>query len=517
MGLDDRELDTALAGLRHPWFGAAAHDVQLTRWAVLRGVGLVYFVAYLALVRQVLPLLGRDGLLPIASYLPRVREHFDSPWRALAEVPSVLWLADSDTALLVLSGLGLAVSSLVLLGVCNAPMMALLWGVYLSFVHAGQIFFGYGWEILLCEAGFLAIFLAPPWRPWPDVARVPALPVLWMYRWLLFRVMFGAGMIKIRGDDCWRDLTCLVYHYETQPNPHPISWLWHQAPVWFHQVGTAFNHFVELLVPWGLFGPRRVRHVAGALTILFQTMLILSGNLSFLNWATIAVALACFDDSVFRRCLPARLAQYVEVPTPKALSKRHARVILALSAAVGLLSLNPIFNLLSPRQRMNAGFDPLHLVNAYGAFGSIGRERLEVVIEGSASATLDADTTWKEYEFPCKPGNVARAPCWITPYHLRMDWQMWFAALSNYQREPWIVHLVYQLLSGNPSARSFFEVDPFPDQPPRFVRATLYRYQLTHFGDDGWWTRSVVGPYIGATSLEDPSLLEFVSRHGWSR
>jgi hypothetical protein len=453
--------------------------------------------------------------MPAARFLERVRAASPSGWSALVELPSLFWLDSSDTCLELGAWIGLGVALALTLGVCNAPLLFCAWALYESFVHVGQTFYGYGWDILLLESGFLAIFLAPAWHPWRRPQPVPPLPVIWLFRWLLFRLMLGAGLIKLRGDACWRDLSCLLYHYETQPNPHPLSWLLHQAPPWFHAGGVLVNHAVEVLFPFGLFGPRRLRHLAGAATAAFQVMLILSGNLSFLNWLTLVLACACFDDTLLVRLLPRALVRRVRVADPAPLSPLRQRVTLALCVLVGLLSLNPAANLLSPRQRMNSGFDPLELVNTYGAFGSVSRVRHEVVLEGARAPGPGQPARWLEYEFPCKPGDPERAPCWVTPYHYRLDWQMWFAALSRAEREPWIVHLAYELLRGDARVLGLLRDNPFPDAPPDYVRASLYRYEFTGFGERGWWRRERIGAYLPELSLDDPVLGNFLRRYGW--
>jgi Lipase maturation factor len=507
-----------LRELRTGFFADKAPSYQLTRFLFFRALGLVYTVAFAVLWNQMLPLFGSKGLTPANAFLERLRE-VSGFWR----LPSVFFWGASDATLRFAAGVGLALSAAVMLGAEHAAILAVLWALYLSFVHIGQDWYGYGWEILLLEAGFLACFLAPIRSITPlTAARPPAAPVIWLLRWLVFRVMFGAGLIKIRGDPCWRDLTCLAYHYETQPNPHPLSWLLHQAPMWFHQFGVAFNHLVELAMPFFVFGPRRARHIAGSLIVLFQVMLILSGNLSFLNWLTIAVAIACFDDSFLRHFVPARLAVRAD-----ALDARRQPIGRAQLAVVGLLcacviieSYAPIANMLSRRQLMNTSFDPLHLVNSYGAFGSVGKTRDEIILEGTRDATIGPHTRWTAYEFKCKPGDVTRRPCLITPYHLRLDWQMWFAALSDYENEPWIIHLIYKLLRNDEGVLDLMANRPFPNQPPRFIRAERYRYRFTKFGErrggsSAWWVRERIGAYLPPLSNDDPSMREFLELHGW--
>jgi hypothetical protein len=419
----------------------------------------------------------------------------------------------SDHTLHVAAWTGLVLSLAVLAGVTNALVQVALWALYLSFVQVGQLFYGYGWETQLCETGFLAIFLCPVRTIGPFAAPPPA-PVIWLYRWLIARIMLGAGLIKLRGDPCWRELTCLVYHYETQPVPNPLSWWLNAQPRLFHMVGTAFNHVVELGAPFLLLVGRVGRRIAGTLFVVFQVILILSGNLSFLNWLTIVPALACLDDGVWRRLVPRGVRARVEARlahTPP--SRAQTVAAWALVAVVAVLSIDPVLNLLSPRQAMNRSFDRLHLVNTYGAFGSVGRERDEVILEGTANATPGPAAVWKAYEFPCKPGDPLRRPCMISPYHYRLDWQLWFAAMSSIGREPWLVAMIGKLLRGDADLKPLLAVDPFPDAPPRFIRATLWRYEFTRpgDGDPAWWRRTFVREYLRPISLDDPELARFLA------
>jgi hypothetical protein len=275
------------------------------------------------------------------------------------------------------------------------------------------------------------------------------------------------------------------------------------------------NHVVEVVAPWFVFGPRSARILAGVAMIVFQLSLIASGNLSFLNWLTLVIALACFDDHAFARLLPARsLAQLrglrARIVRPTRL--RHG-VIVGLSVVLGVLSLNPVVNLLSTRQRMNSSFDPLMLVNTYGAFGSVLEERKEVVIEGTASSDPFDDGAYVAYEFPCKPSDVTRRPCLVTPYHHRLDWQLWFASFSQVEAEPWLVHFVYQLLTGAPASRALLARNPFPDEPPRFVRARLFSYRFRRLDGDGpFWERTLLGEYLTPVARDDPRLLTYLRR-----
>lgn len=490
----------------------------LTRFVILRLLGLVYFVAFLVAARQIVPLIGRDGLLPAEMFLRRVQAHYGSGLSAFLQVPSLFWFNVSDGFLVAVAWVGVALSLVVLLGYANAILLAVLWAFYLSFVHVGQDWYSYGWEIQLLETGFLGIFLCPllDGRPFP---RRPApKPVIWLFRWLAFRIMFGAGLIKIRGDTCWRDLSCLYYHYETQPIPNPLSWWLHFRPHWFHKFGALWNHFIELIVPWFAFWPGAARHSAGALLVSFQIVLILSGNLSFLNWLTMVPMLACFDDSLLRRVVPGRWVNYaVRAAETAGPSRAQEALAVALAVVVALLSLNPVINLLSPNQIMNTSFNPLHLVNTYGAFGSVGRERHEIVFEGTDDRVVSERTQWKEYEFKCKPGDPMRRPCVISPYHSRLDWQIWFAAMSVPQEYPWTVHFVWKLLHNDAGTLRLLANNPFPAEPPRYIRAELFRYEFAPPADPSgaWWRRTPLGLWLPPLAVDSPQLRGFLVDYGW--
>ena len=364
--------------------------------------------------------------------------------------------------------------------------------MYLSFVNVGQIFFGFGWETLLLEAGVLAIFLG-------GTATEPSVLLMWMLRWLLFRLMFGAGLIKLRGDSCWRDLTCLDYYFETQPIPNPLSWYFHWLPPLAHHAGVLFTHFVELVVPFGLFSPQPIAAVAGVLIIAFQFVLIASGNLSWLNWLTVALAISAFDDSWWSWLPFAR-------PPLAAPSRRRRLSVYVLGAMVALLSIEPVLNLLSPEQMMNASFEPLHLVNTYGMFGGITQRRNEIVVEGTDDSVLTDRTAWRAYQFKGKPGDPSRLPAQIAPYHLRLDWLMWFAAMEPAAAHAsWFRPFIVKLLQGDAETLSLLRNNPFPDRPPRVVRADLFHYSFTTPEErrrtGRWWNRERIGVYFPAVSL----------------
>lgn len=499
----------------------------LTRFVLLRLLGFVYLIAFLVAAHQAIPLIGQDGLLPADVFLKRVAHHFGSTTEGFWRLPSLFWWNVSDAFLLFCAWLGVALSAVVLCGYANSLLLLVLWAIYMSFIHVGQLWYSYGWETQLLETGFIAVFFCPLWDPRPFPRTAPPIAVVWVYRWLIFRIMLGAGLIKLRGDACWRDLSALFYHYETQPVPSPLSRLLHFAPAWFHKFGVLWNHAIELLAPWFAFWPRKVRHVSGILMASFMGLLILSGNLSFLNWLTIIPCLACLDDSLWRRILPAFLVRQSERAESQKTPSRLTMITSAgFALAVAWLSINPVKNLISSSQSMNASFDPLHLVNTYGAFGTVGRERYEIVFEGTDEFLATDSSLWREYEFKVKPSNPQKRPPIITPYHYRLDWQIWFAAipsvpydlrsLPTVQHYPWVGHFIWKLLHNHPATLSLLAHNPFPDAPPKYVRASLYRYQFAPIGrsDNAWWTRERVGTWLPAVSLYTPEFRRLLETQG---
>jgi lipase maturation factor len=495
---------------------SGGNEYHLTRFVILRLLGFVYAIAFLVAAQQLVPLIGEHGLTPATLYLDRIQAHFGSHASAMWHFPSVFWLGVSDRAMLIFAWAGFALSLVVLGGYANAIILAVLWAMYMSIVHVGDTWYGYGWETQLLETGFLSIFLCPLFDPRPFPKRPPPLLVLWLFRWLGFRIMIGAGLIKLRGDPCWRNLTCLYYHYETQPIPSPISRYLHFAPHWFHKVETAWNHFTELVVPWFSFGPRTARHTAGVLLVGFQVLLIISGNLSFLNYVTIIPFLACFDDSFWGKILPGSLVRRAEKASDKSEPSRlQTGIAVALTILVAYLSIAPVTNLISARQAMNDSFDPFNLVNTYGAFGAVGKERYEIIFEGTDDALVTGDTKWKEYEFKAKPGDPNRRPPFIAPYQPRIDWQIWFAAMGSPAEYPWTLHFVWKLLHNDSATLSLLANNPFPNEPPHFVRARLYRYQFAPLDDRAWWKRELIGEWLPAFSTEDTQFRRILMAMNW--
>jgi hypothetical protein len=490
----------------------------LTRFLILRLLGVVYAVAFLVAINQIIPLIGSHGLTPVGIYLSRVSAALGSNGAGFVRLPSIFWLWHSDTALLTVAWIGFLLSCVVVAGFANAPLLTVLWFLYMSFTHAGQEWYGYGWEIQLTETGFLAIFLCPliDMRPFPR--RETPMPIIVLFRWLIFRLMLGAGLIKIRGDEIWRNGTALYYHFETQPIPGPLSRWFHFLPHTVLKVGVWFNWLAELVAPFFIFWPRLARHIAGVVIVLFQISLILSGNLSFLNWLSIVPALACFDDGFWSKILPRRLVRKAEVAAGRAeVSKPMITTAWIVTAVIAFLSFQPVVNMLSPGQIMNTSFDPLDLVNTYGAFGTVGRERMNVVFEGTTDEDSSDKANWKPYLYKGLPVSPDRRPPQIAPYQLRLDWQMWFAAMSTPDEYPWTLNLISKLLHNDPGAVGLFASNPFPGKPPRYIRAVLYRYSFAKPGNPQgfWWNRERLSPWIPAMSDKDPRLLDFLKSAGW--
>ncbi|MBB4986919.1 MULTISPECIES: lipase maturation factor family protein [Streptomyces] len=469
------------------WF--TAPDQWLSRIVFQRGLAGLYCVAFLSAALQFRALIGERGMLPVPEYVRRTRpRHTPSlfHWRYSDRLFATVSWSGAALALALVAGAGDAVPLPV-----SMLLWLVLWGLYLSIVNVGQTWYAFGWESLLLETGLLAVFLGN------DDTGPPVL-VLFLLRWLLFRVEFGAGLIKIRGDPCWRNLTCLYHHHETQPMPGPLSWFFHHLPRPLHRVEVAANHVVQLGVPFLLFTPQPVATVAAGLMVATQLWLVLSGNFAWLNWITIVLALSAVDASPLTG----------EHPQPDP-PLWYVVVVVAFTAFVLVRSYRPVRNLLSRHQAMNRSYDPYHLVNSYGAFGTVGRIRDEIVVEGTDDPVAHPDTVWREYGFKGKPGDPRRWPRQFAPYHLRLDWLMWFAALSpGYARE-WFGPFVERLLEGDRDTLRLLAHNPFPDAPPVLVRARLYRYRYTTWHElrttGAWWHRTLVREYLPPIRLREPT------------
>ncbi len=469
----------------------------LVRFLFQRALAIIYLLAFLVAANQFRPLAGENGLLPISRYVEHV---------SFSDRPSLFYFVPTDRAIGIAAWAGVFLSVLALVGVpywlpgpyatpVSMVLWATMWALYLSFVNAGQLFYGFGWESMLVETGFLTIFIGAG-------AVAPPVIVIVLLQWLLFRNMLGAGLIKIRGDECWRDLTCMDYHYETQPMPNPVSWFAHHLSGRFHRLETVGNHVVELAIPFLYFAPQPLAALAGLATIGFQGWLMITGNFAWLNALTLVLAIPTFSDGVLTAVLP------VTAPTTAATPLYLQIAAILVGVLVVVRSIEPVKNMLSSTQVMNTSFDPLHLVNTYGAFGSITQDRYEIVIEGTSDEEITDETEWRTYEFKGKPTDPERRPPQIAPYHLRLDWQLWFAAMSpTPRRSPWFTRLLIKFLEDDEATLDLLAENPFPDEPPEYVRATRCRYRYTTPEErektGRWWHRESVGTYVRPVSLDD--------------
>jgi Lipase maturation factor len=474
-------------------------DVWLVRLLFQRALAAIYLIAFLVVLQQFKPLLGERGLLPVPAFLKRV---------SFRTAPSIFCWRYSDRLLNGVAWTGILLSALALAGLSDrGPIWVsmstwlVLWALYLSIVNVGQKFYGFGWESMLLEAGFFTAFMGPSWT---DASPIPVL----ILRWMLFRTELGAGLIKLRHDQCWRELTCLFYHYETQPLPNPLSWYFHRLPRIMHRFAVVFSHFVQVIVPFALFAPQPFASIAGALIIFHQLWLIVSGNYSWLNWLTVALGITAFSDSILVNVIPVVVPQTAPRPLP------FDVLLYVLAAAAALLSIQPALNLFAKNQLMNYSYNPFHLVNTYGAFGSVTRNRYEIVLEGTDEPILNERTYWKEYGFKAKPGGLRRMPPQIAPYHLRLDWLMWFLPFSVMVTdssilvpgyEVWFMRLVQKLLENDAQTLKLLHDNPFPQRRPAFIRALFYHYQYADWREKretgAWWTRRLIDVYLPPTSL----------------
>jgi predicted DCC family thiol-disulfide oxidoreductase YuxK len=483
----------------------------LVRSLFLRLLGLVYLCAFLSLANQVDGLIGEHGILPAAQFMDVAREfaRANGSWHAHFLLPTLCWLSSSDAFLHLLSWGGVALSALVIGGVATAPALALLWMFYLSLSVVSDVFLGYQWDGLLLEAGLLAIFFAP--RQLIDRARdagPPSLILLWLFRWLLFRLLFASGIVKLATHDPpWRNLTALMVHYQTQPLPTWIGWYAHHLPAWVQRLSCSVMFAIELGAPLLIILPRRPRIFAAASIALLMGIIAATGNYGFFNLLTVALCVLLLDDAALRRVWPWRtMARWVS-PTrvrrwPRWVSTPITACVLVVTLMNLLGSLRDEIEWPAPFVRLHQLVGPLRSFNGYGLFANMTTTRPEIVIEGS----IDGER-WLAYEFQHKPGELTRRPDFVAPMQPRLDWQMWFEALrvgrAGAEPSEWFISFCERLLEGSPSVLQLLATNPFPDAPPRYIRALAYDYRFTDLARVGgaWWQRRALGIYFPATSL----------------
>jgi hypothetical protein len=490
--------------LANPIAGSGSY--LLSGWLFLRVIGLVYLVAFISLATQIKGLVGSRGILPASRFL--LSKQSWGPTRFL-QIPTLCWWNASDGFLQFLCWGGAAQALLLIVGIAPVVVLIALWVFYLSLFSVCRLFLGYQWDVLLLEAGFLAIFIAPSdLLPCFPPTTAPSRIILWLLWWLVFRVMFSSGFVKLRnGDRNWRNLTALSYHYETQPLPTWASWYIRQMPGRFHKLSVVVMFAIELGAPVFVFLPPPFSYVAGAAFVLLMLLIMAMGNYCFFNLLGITLSILLFDDAcwlaLFKKLPPG--VQFESATSVANGWPSWATIPVAL--AVALLSVSVISRMLrsnvrwpKPLEQFIELLEPFRLVNSYGLFSVMTTRRPEIIVEGS-----DDGVTWHAYEFKWKVGDVRRRPGFVAPHQPRLDWQMWFAALDYYQNTPWFRQFLLRLLENSPDVLALLRKNPFRDKPPNFIRAVVHDYRFTDFASrratGAWWRRERRGLYSPELSL----------------
>jgi predicted DCC family thiol-disulfide oxidoreductase YuxK len=514
----------------------ASPEYTRVRWIFLRLLGLIYLAAFVSLGTQVTGLIGSNGILPAEKYMTAAQAQLDREhigFERYQILPTLCWFSASDKFLEGLCIAGAAISVLLIVNVAPAACLFLTWLIYLSLMCVGEDFLSFQWDALLLETGLLAIFFAPLHIfPSRKKSSPPSRAILWLLRWLLFRLMFESGVVKLINHDAnWRNLGALRFHYETQPLPTWIGWYAHQLPGWFQTASVFLMFVIELAVPFLIFAPRRLRFIGCGILILLQVAIFLTGNYCFFNLLTMALCIALLDDAFISRFLPKRwragkisasetsppdgkALQEIVVPAGPSLPPANARrwpgwatgiclavvLVITVPQVVGMLTQTQIW--FPPGAVAEGLLSPFRSINTYGLFAVMTTERREIVIEGSSDGQ-----TWLPYEFKYKPGDPARRPRFVAPLQPRLDWQMWFAALGNYDDNRWFSNCCLRLLQGSRDVTGLFKHNPFPVTPPRYIRALVYDYHFTtpqeRRATGNWWTRKLIGEYMPEISLRE--------------
>lgn len=483
-----------LAAVTHLCWGRKLQPTRytLTSWLFLRLLGLIYLAAFVSLGVQIIGLAGSEGILPVKSFLDAVAQHLghEAWWR----VPSLFWFNASDAALRAACLAGAVAAGMVVVNLYSRAALVICYVLYLSLYFAGQAFMAFQWDALLLEAGVLGILLTSG-----------SAIAVWLYRWLVFRFMFMGGMVKLLSHDpTWRNLTALNYHFETQPLPTAAAWYAHHLPQWALSAGVMGTFFIELVVPFLIFAPRRFRMAAGCCILVLQSLIALTGNYNFFNLLTMSMCVLLFDDAALAWCIPKRLAGWVGAR--RRIPGRAATAVVAICAGILIYSSTELMVRVIGGDRHGTStwltrvVAPCQCVNTYGPFAVMTTQRNEILIQGSMDGRQ-----WRTYEFKYKPGDLARRPGWIIPHQPRLDWQMWFAALTDPRHLPWFHNLLGRLLLNSAPVVSLFQANPFPDEPPVYVRALFYRYQFTTAAErkatGNWWKRRLLGLYYPPVHL----------------
>ncbi len=470
---------------------------ELLSWIFLRLLGLIFLVAFVSFGVQALTLIGSQGVLPLSEFIANIRSSIGIAgyWH----VPMIFWISASDFLIQLVCWLGAGFSLLLIAGILPRLSLAMLYIFYLSLIYAGQRFMSFQWDLMLVEIGFLALILT-----------VAIKPGIWLLRFMIFRFMFVSGVVKIAsGDQTWRDLTALNYHFETQPLPTPLAYYAHHLPETILRFGTGLTLFIELIVPFLIFMPRKIRFAAAFCFLVFQFIILLTGNYNFFNLLAIVLCLMLFDDAAVKTVISSRLVSWIKQRAKVVRSHKMVAIVAYFMAfwtvSASFIQFNNRFfdsqNIPAVLQWIDRSIAPLYLVSTYGPFSIMTTQRPEIIIEGSDDGQL-----WQAYTLKYKPGDIKRGTFYNIPHQPRIDWQLWFAALDDQNQNPWFARLLERILEDKPVVKSLFAYNPFLEEPPRFVRAMLYHYYFAspeqRAKENIYWRRELIGTYFPAVQLK---------------
>jgi hypothetical protein len=522
------------------WFDSehGARDRLGPRWLFLRALGCIYFSAFFSLVFQIRGLIGPEGILPAGEYLRAVAQSFGYN-RGLWFAPTVLWLASGPHMLTALCWAGMIASLLLTLNVWPRGMLVVCFVCFLSFVSGAQDFSSYQSDGMLLEAGFISLFFAPPrFRPGLGPEAPPSRASLFLLQWEWFRIYFESGVAKIAGGDPeWRHFTAMDEYYQNGPLPTWIGWYMQHLPHWFHASTVYATLALELGLVWMLFLPRRWRIACFLIVTPWELGVILTANYTFLNYLVLTLGFLLLDDRALLRFFPERwkksfptgaaVGAQVE-PRPSLASESHealepstdseradqsgapssegfrrywntvklclAGIILGWIFYATTAELLWMFSALPLPTAPITALDPFRIANRYGLFGIMTRGRYEIEFQGSEDGK-----SWVPYPFRYKPQDLSQPPGIYAPYQPRFDWNLWFASLGSWREYPIVAQTEVRLLSNDRDILDLFANNPFPNAPPRQVRAVLWQYWFTTMSEKRtsglWWRRHFIGLY----------------------
>jgi hypothetical protein len=477
------------------------------RWLFLRALGLIFLSAFHSLAFQIHGLIGPEGILPAKDYLALVARVIHGPSR-YAYAPTLLWMGSGDVALTALVTVGAVASVLVTLNIWPRLGIAVAWLAFLSFIGAAQDFASYQSDGMLLEAGFLALFFAPPgFRPGLGRYRPPSRASLFLLQWEWFRIYFESGVVKLAsGDASWRDMTAMDHYYENGPLPTWVGWYVQHWSHGFHATTAFVTLVVELVVCWMVFLPRGYRLGCFFVVTALQVGIIATANYAFLNYLVLVLGVLLLDDGwIARLRIPGTTRAIAAAPATSShglvrgpplwrLILPGLPLTLLFYSTIAIFLFNgappPFRWLLWPAEAI----EPFRIANRYGLFAVMTPARYEIEFQGSRDGQ-----TWKTYAFRYKPQDPRIAPGIYAPYQPRFEWNLWFASLGSWRQYTWVVRTEARLLEGSKDVLSLFAKDPFDGTPPSQVRAVAWQYWFTstetHRATGEWWRREEIGPY----------------------